>query len=362
MRKYGTLNPIKIAVGVGLPLVILSLTQSHSIYALAQSVDVRMPAPAQNQAVLTVKLRDSISNPLSGVRCEVLSYDWGLVPGQPFSVIARGDTDKTGIVTFDVTAWPNSGYRFKFSKTPATRPADTFFEDENKNQYRGYPGATVGGRSETQKFVLAGDGLAYNDTSKEGQSPNYAKNPVGGLQYSRVTIMPSEDFLATVKAATITAQAQGQPSPTRPPRPAFTPAPGFIQPALNQMESSLAPTATQATLKGEDKGRGVVEQSGPVNTSAASINDSNANTASPNNVNQVKPAAEGNLIGSLLLALAGLSCLALFYKFRARIYPLLGIKTPSIQSLSQPKGKGTTTSNLTESSSSSGTIDSDASR
>ncbi len=390
MSTTRRLSNIKKAVGYGLPLLILSLTQNfYSIYALAQPLEARLLAPErptqhlqqrfQNQApaqqllevqeqgrsVLTVMLRDSIGNPLEAVRCEVLSYDWGLVAGQPFSVIARGDTDKSGAVAFDVSAWPRSGYRFKFSKTPLTRPPDTFFEDENKNQYRGYPGATVGSRSETQKFVLSGDGLAYNDISQDGQSPDYAKDPVGGLEYSRVTIMPSEDFLATVEAATATAGARGEPSPTRPPALAYTPAPGFIQPALNltttttaaTTDSPFSATALPAQVQAGNKTRGtVVGQLEPATTAttATTVNPAVAastNSGTTNVPSSIRPTQQAesetdgsNLLGSALLALFGLTCFGLFWKFRSRLYPWLGIEVapPALEAGTGLRRRGST--------------------
>ncbi len=389
MSTSRRLSTIKKVVGYGLPLLVLSLTQPfYSIYGLAQPFDARLlqPEPTQHlpqqqaqngamvqllqvtqaaqaqvqgRSVLTVKLRDSIGNPLEAVRCEVLSYDWGLVVGQPYSIIARGDTDKTGAVAFDVSAWPRSGYRFKFSKTQHTRPADTFFEDENKNQYRGYPGATVGGRSEIQKFVLSGDGLAYNDISQEGSSPDYAKDPVGGLEHSRVTIMPSGDFLATVAAATATAGARGEPLPTRPKAPAYTPAPGVIQPALNPLVKNNNSTVSSTTglpaqvevQKAENKTRGTAgtgrldpatsaESTFPAAASTAKSDGSSsrassgATNTSSSSVSPAKVSAEpgSNLLGSALLALLGLTCFGLFWKFRTRLYPWLGIETtPPVQ-------------------------------
>lgn len=305
---------------------------------------------ATNQEVLTILLRDSHGDPLQGVLCEVLSYDWGRPMGQPYGVIARGETDKNGVVAFEVGAWPHSGYRFKFTKTNHTLPADTFFEDAEMNQYRGYPAATVGGRTEGQRFLIASDGLAYNDLSEEGQKPDYEKNPVGGLEKPRMTILPSEDFLATVRAGTATAGAAGLPSPTRPARPAATPA--FPQAALNVTPAALLPTATAAPVQG---------QSGEVVNipTAPAVRATQTHSNRPGSVagkNEPTGKAENNLFSSLLMALAGVICFGVFWKFRRYIYPWLGIESvtfdkrkakrrPKIQrptSLSKEKAAGQT--------------------
>ncbi len=86
-----------------------------------------VPVKAQARTTLTIVLHNTLGNPLEGVTTEVLSYDWGLEMGQAYSVIAKGETDKNGVVTFDNSPWPFSGYRVKFSPTDHTRPANTYF-------------------------------------------------------------------------------------------------------------------------------------------------------------------------------------------------------------------------------------------
>src|SRR4051794_20447622 len=76
---------------------------------------------AQNQTTLTIVLRDSLGNPLEGVTTEVHSYDWGVELGKGYAVIARGETDKNGVVAFDNSLWPFSGYRVKFTPTNHTK-------------------------------------------------------------------------------------------------------------------------------------------------------------------------------------------------------------------------------------------------
>src|SRR5436305_8730023 len=107
--------------------------------------------PGEPVAALTIVLRDSIGNPLEGVTCDVLSYGWGLQINEAFAVIARGETDRNGVVAFDDSRWPNAGYRFRFLPTNHVKPAGTYFLPDDQNQYRGYPGAVVGGKTETQR-------------------------------------------------------------------------------------------------------------------------------------------------------------------------------------------------------------------
>lgn len=303
----------------------------------------------QPQTILTIVFRDSIGNPLEGVITEVLSYDWGLPIGQAYAVIARGETDKNGVVAFDNSRWPYSGYRVKFTPTAHIKPANSYFLPDSENQYRGYPGITTGGITETQKFVLSGsDGLAYNDLSKEGELPEYQRDPVGGLVKPRVSVMPGKDFLATVLAATATAEARGEPTPTLPPPAAPSPRPGEIQSALI-VTPGAALTAASVTTQVSDSKAANPDPTAPAQPATTSVAVAQADlspahaTGSPTGSSQtgrtpapafgqtpavptqVSPSSSGNLLVSILLAVFGLACLILFLKFRQRIYPLLGI-------------------------------------
>ncbi len=297
-----------------------------------------LPAKAQAGTILTIVLRNSLGNPLEGVSTEILSYGWGLAMGQPFAIIARGETDKNGVVAFDNTPWPFSGYRVKFSPTDHTRPADTYFLSDSDNQYRGYPGITTGGVTETQKFVLSGrDGVAYNDISKEGQLPEFQRDPVGGLENPRVTVMPGKDFLASVAAATSTAEARGEPTPTIPPPAAASPRPGQIQSALTITPTpgaiSTVATVNQTTQSVNTKSVSVesglaVVTTPPVATASAGTRAATFTTPISAPVKpDVSTGSSSNLVVSVLLAVLGLTCLVLFWKFRFKIYSLIGIET-----------------------------------
>lgn len=200
-------------------------------------------AAQSSDGTLTIVLRDSHGVPIQNARAEILSYDWQVPLGQPYTAIAEGLTSTTGEISFFVGNYPRSGYRFRFSKTTQTLPADTFFESKENNQYRGYPAAVIGGRTERKYFVLA-SGLAYNDLSSGQGLPDWEKNPVGGLDKSRVSPMPAEAYLATVVAGTAQARASGQPAPTRPSRPAQV-TPG-VQAAV--------PATTSAPVKNQQPG------------------------------------------------------------------------------------------------------------
>lgn len=305
----------------------------------------RFSTEAQAHTVLTIVLRDSLGNPLEGVLAEVLSYDWGRPMGQAYGIIARGETDKNGVVAFDNTIWPFSGYRIKFTPTNHTKPANTYFLPDDQNQYRGYPGISTGGLTETQRFVLSGsDGLIYNDLSTDGELPQYQRDPVGGMLNPRVSVMPGQDFVATALAATATAAARGEPTPTFPPPPAASPRPDQVQPSLIVTPgtgTSTAPVSTvtthavvspaiQTATVTAAKTTGViaaVPATGTINSGSSKPK------GATQPAKQVTSAASGgsNLFVSIILATVGIVVLALFWKFRFKIYPLLGIETVTKQ-------------------------------
>lgn len=301
-------------------------------------------ARAQSRTVLTVVFRDSLGNPLEGVVTEILSYDWGRPVGQADAVIARGETDRNGVVAFDNTDWPYSGYRVKFTPTPHTRPASAYFLPDSDNQYRGYPGITTGGLTETQKFVLSGsDGLTYNDLSSDGQLPEYQRDPVGGLEKPRVSVMPGNQFLASVAAATATALANGEPTPTLPPPAAPSPRPGHVQPALSVTPEAITTVAvvqatsqpqttlavSMATNTGGNASSGLTSSTTPQNltVSGEQVKAEETSTHSGDG----EGSSPGNLLISILLAALGLACLVLFWRFRFTIYSLIGVETRPVK-------------------------------
>ena len=170
------------------------------------------PAQQPQQSTVKVVLRNGAGLPITGALCEVLSYDWGLQIGEADHVVARGETDSNGSVTFDDTPWPPNGYRFHFTPTNHTVPAGTYFDKENDYHYQEYPGADLKSQGttdqhETEYFVLFNDGIVYNDLSGGQGTPRQGGVAVGGMSQPRVTIMPSQDFFATARAVTATAFA-----------------------------------------------------------------------------------------------------------------------------------------------------------
>jgi len=281
-----------------------------------------IPTLAQT-ATLTVVLRDSYGKVLAGVSCEVLSYDWGLQVGQAYVVIARGETDLNGSVTFEVSAWPNSGYRFKFSPTSRLNPVNTFFDPNN--HYRGYPAAYVGGKAETQYFFIAADGLAYNDLSEGQGSPTFQRDPVGGLDQPRLTLMPSQNYLATVKAGTLAAQVRGEPTPTLPPPPA--PFKGVARPLTLPPDAKTniaAATITKVNI-GQLPTTPGANATGPGSalTGVAATSPATATNTPPVSS---PPASSGSLFGSLILAVLGVGSFCLFLKYQHWLYFWLGLE------------------------------------
>jgi hypothetical protein len=63
----------------------------------------------QTHQALVVTIQNGEGQPLAGLGCEVLSLDWGRAAGQPYGVIARGETDELGQVGFDLADWRRVG-------------------------------------------------------------------------------------------------------------------------------------------------------------------------------------------------------------------------------------------------------------
>jgi hypothetical protein len=262
----------------------------------------------------------------------------------------------------------HSRYRFKFTPTDHVKPAGTYFLPDDQNQYRGYPGAVVGGKTETQRFVLSGsDSVVYNDISKEGQSPAYNRDAVAGLEKPRTTLMDGKDYIASVVAATSTAEARGEPTPTIPPPPSPSPRPGEIQPALTVTPEAVLPAAAVTSRANGTASPGnspsiipattiiqstvtaasivattelttqvAIAQPNPTFTQVSGVitstpDDSTLSSTNPNN--------SSNLLVSILLAVFGIVCLVFFWKFRFRIYPLFGIEASQPSSSKKKKAR-----------------------
>lgn len=343
-------------------LVVVSGATQNFASAQIQKNSTPTPTPGQSQAVLTIVVRDSMGNPLEGLVCEVLSYGWGLQINEAYAIIARGETDKNGVVAFDDSRWPNSGYRFKFSPTDHLKPPNTYILPDSDNQYRGFPGAVVGGRTETQRFVLSGsDSVFYNDISKEGQLPEYQRDTIAGMEKPRVSVMDGADYLATAIAATLTAEARGEPTPTIPAPPSPSPRPGEVQPALTvtpgqaltaaaaktagsaikpaTTPTAKTPTVLATTTSGAQTTTVVVAQAVPspsltapggftgtaaIRTSGSSQATTEAASTDPDKTGTSPNGS--NLFVSIMLAILGIGCLVLFWRFRFSIYPLFGIE------------------------------------
>jgi hypothetical protein len=275
---------------------------------------------AQGQSILTVILHDSYGKPLWGARVEVLSYDWGLPRGKPYAVIAQGETDPNGVVAFDSTIWPHSGYRFRFSPTDHTRPANTYFMPASENQYRGYPAAVTGGTTEKQFFAIAADGLAYNDLANGQGSPVFDKDPVGGLNKSRVSpnAMSSENYLPTARAMTATAFAEGVPPATIPP-PA-QPFQGATGPISVTPAALLTPGPTPSS---QSQGQSQSQASnGATSTPAATQIVEQPTQIQPSDQSQT---TKSDRVYPFFLAMFGVVCFALFWFNRHRLYSFLGL-------------------------------------
>ena len=291
------------------------------LFGTTAAANATTPPP---QTVLVIVLHNAQGQPLAGVTCEVLSYDWGLKMGQADTVIARGETDLNGSVSFDNSVWPHSGYRFRFRPTNHTEPAATYFLPESQNQYRGYPGAVVGGRNDTEYFAIGSDGLPYNDLASGQGMPNIQKDPVGGLQQPRVTIMPSRDYFATVRAQTATAYAGGAPIPVTPaPPPTFN---GIAEPALSITPQAGAVTTTVADKSSNTASNGVGFV-GPTPPQTQAGTPAAATTAQPDSVYVSKPGqGSSTTLFMATLATVGLVSFLIFWRYRHAIYARLGIE------------------------------------
>jgi hypothetical protein len=311
------------------------------------------------QTILKVVLREyQQGRPVSGARMEILSHNWQVPVGQPYAVIARGETDAEGAVSFDVTTWPSNGYRFRFSPTARTQPAGLYFMPENENQFRGYPGNIIEGSAAAQRgetlqtlyFVLVTNGLVENDLSFGQGRPQYqqAVPEVGYGYYAGFTPVDGKSYVATALAGTATARQRGEPDPTRPPPPPpYTP--GNPQQALSAgtqpvagstQTSGVVATGTQTSGAGASG-----TQNGTQNPSANTTFEP-GNTQGTQNT-QISPSGTlpsaqktpvptifgspglevGQRIIQTLLALGALAFLIIFLRYRQQFYRLVGFDT-----------------------------------
>ena len=353
MAKLSSLTKSKsrgrpVTVVAGLLVALLSLSVLGTLLFLIPGLAQAQTAPGAGAgSILTVIVRDSYGKPLSGAKCEVLSYDWGRAYGKAYAVIAAGETNGDGAVAFEESSWPHSGYWFRFTPTDHTRPANTYFLPEEQNQYRGYPAAVVGAWGlpqiqsgpiqETEYFVIAADGLAYTDLARGKGSPAFERDPVGGMTLSRVSpqAMSSQNYLATARAATATAFANGVPTQTLPPPPVT-----FSGMAAGPLPITPNPGSGSGPAGGGGGGTtttpSVASAQALVTTTQTSLllptplyTAQNTSQQQPQKDGQNQPAqSQGHKsdgFSSVLLALFGITCLFFFFVYRRRIYSWLGV-------------------------------------
>jgi hypothetical protein len=296
-------------------IALLMANFSFSGTAFAQST----PNPTMH--VLTILLRNSHAEVLSGVDCEILSYDWGRNIGQAYAVVAKGTTDINGVVAFDVSAFPRSSYRLRFRTTQKTKPENTFIEPDTTNHFRGYPLTTLGAMTEAQAFVLW-NGHVYPDLAQGQGIPEWSKALESGILPAH-THIPSEMYYQTVKIMTAKAIVwEGKPTATKPPPP--TPF-KTVQPALTVTPSTPIPTSTPNDTKGQ------VIVGAAFNTPPQTREVSTVAAPTP----PVKPKEEPSWLRSILLALFGIVSVVLFWKYRFRVYQFMGVATTP--TLKKPK-------------------------
>lgn len=309
-------------IASGLIALMLTLTTAYA------ATSNTTPTPPSGPAVFKVILRDSYGKLMSGVECDVISYDWGLKMGEPYAAIAKGETDKNGSVSFDDSDWPFAGYYFRFTKTDHTEPAGTFFLPPDQNQFQGFPAADAGGLTDTEYFYIGGDGLAYVDLSSGKADPNTQNNPRAGLAMPGITPQNGKDFLATARAATATAFAGGIPTATPPPAHAFT----GVAPALTVTPQADIQAAAAAQANSTSPTGG-----------AAAPNPTPSNlTSEPSQVIYKDSGAKNSTaanITSFLVAVIFALCLVIFWTKRHQVYTWLGIEASPKNPHKLPRSK-----------------------
>jgi hypothetical protein len=183
--------------------------------------------------------------------------------------------------------------------------------------------------------------------------------------------MDGKDYIASVVAATSTAEARGEPTATIPAPPSPSPRSGEIQLALtvtpeaaftaaaatakanettsagNSPSINPATTTIQSTVTATDKGSTAKSMGGPATQVAVAqtdptftqVSEINTPTSSDSAITTKSPDNSSNLLVSILLAVFGVVCLVLFWKFRFRIYPLFGIEASQPDRCKDKKAK-----------------------
>lgn len=320
-------------------ILLLSLFGLGCFWQVSEPVSSAANAQSPSTTLKVVLREYQQARPISGVKLEILSYGWQLEQGQPYAVIAEGETGSDGSVSFDTTRWPKNGYRFRFSPTDHTRPEGLYFMSQEYNQYRGYPGNTIEGSAFAQQglplqslyFVLLTTGLIENDLSEGQGRPQYREvAPEVGLgYYANFTPVEGKSFVATEVAATALSRAQGTPDPTMPlPPPPYTP--GVRQQALAEGQGNGAADRTEGSA---------ITKNAPSTSAGTAASNANASgiiapaggNKAPNLTNPKEPDG-WQRVGQTLLALLGLVFLALFIRYRHWLFRLSGISGISAHS------------------------------
>lgn len=267
-------------------------------------------ATATSTQVWQLQLRDEKHRPLAGVECEILSYDWGRPSGQPYAVIARGQTNQAGLMAFEVSTWPRSGYQLRVGlPRMAGENINSAQPYHSEPELFGRIWLTIGGHSEQIALVLDSNGQLYLDRpvdSTGGEISQPAKTEASGPDQPHTTPVPSATWLAQ---ATNRLDSKGGPQLVVYPAPFFGPTPSGVQTALALTSQESAPLAY----------------------------------AAPPNAKTQRLQNQSDLGESLLLALVGLGSLALFWKLRLKLYGWLGLTiTHPVKSKSKPTKVRTT--------------------
>jgi hypothetical protein len=142
-------------------------------------------------------------------------------------------------------------------------------------------------------------------------------------------------YYQTVKIATAKAIVwEGKPTATKPPPP--TPF-KTVQAALSVTPSVAIPTSTMSDTKGQIVVGAAFNTPPPTQVTRAVVAP-----APP-----VKPKEEPNLFRSILLALFGIVCVVLFWRYRFKLYRFMGVeatprvKKPKLKRGIKTKAKGT---------------------
>jgi hypothetical protein len=294
--KPNHLKLVRLLAGLGL-LIILECPFSFGKLAVANA----------EQSTWHLQLWDEQHKPLTAVECEILSYDWGRPPGQPYAVIAKGQTNQAGQVDFEVSRWPRSGYLFRLSlphlqaSSSLGQPHQAELETTNIEQEQ--PGGiwlTLGGQSEHLTLVLGPHGQLYLDKSTnktKGEISEATEAGAGGPAQPHTTPVPQATFLGQTASDL---SARGSSKLVVYPLPVFAVTPTGVQTALTAGEAAVTNSA----------------------------GSSGAKTQALEN--------QSDLGENLLLALFGLISLGLFWKFRLKLYRWLGLNITNNTTKTKP--------------------------